>query len=252
MTPGALLVAGGTSDTTTSLSSSEAYGFATVNTDQSDYRPGSAVTISGRGFKPGETVAIQLLESPLIDTHGPYAIAADANGNIADSSFVTDIHDLNVRFYLTATGLTSGSIAQNTFTDSTNDSTSVTLTCDSAKVPLFNTLNCVATVKDTAATPNNGTPQGTIAFTESPTSIGTIGSPCTMNGGGCTVTFNAQTIESGTIRATYTSSSSNWASGSSATLGVTVTADGSGGMSVSPGSTSAGTSGNSYTFSFTL
>src|SRR3989454_775196 len=106
---GRLLVAGGSS------ASAELYGFATVKTDAADYPPGSTVTITGSGWQPGETVTLTLVESPLIDTHGPYTTVADASGNISDSSFVTDLHDLNIRFYLTAVG--SVSQAQTTFTD---------------------------------------------------------------------------------------------------------------------------------------
>src|SRR5207245_6942425 len=40
---------------------------ATVMTDQADYAPGSIVTITGSGWQPGETVTLQLVESPLID-----------------------------------------------------------------------------------------------------------------------------------------------------------------------------------------
>jgi hypothetical protein len=117
LTPGALVVVGGTGDGTTALSSAELYGFATVSTDHSDYAPGKTVTITGSGFKPGEAVALQLLESPFIDTHGPLNVTADGNGNISDSSFATDSHDVNVRFYLTATGAISGTVAESTFTD---------------------------------------------------------------------------------------------------------------------------------------
>ncbi len=96
-TDGLLLVAGGKNDTGT-LASSELYGFATVKTDAADYPPGSTVTITGSGWQHGETVTLTLVESPLIDTHGPYTTVADASGNISDNSFVTDIHDLNIRF----------------------------------------------------------------------------------------------------------------------------------------------------------
>jgi len=61
---------------------------------------------------------LQLLESPQIDTHGPFTAVADANGNIFGNSFITDSHDIGVLFYLTATG--SVSRAQTTFMDSGN------------------------------------------------------------------------------------------------------------------------------------
>jgi trimeric autotransporter adhesin len=115
---GLLLVAGGNDASTppNTLASTELYGFATVKTDQADYAPGTIVTITGSGWTPGETVTLTLVESPLIDTHGPFTVTADASGNISNSSFVTDSHDLNVKFILTAVG--SASQAQTTFTDS--------------------------------------------------------------------------------------------------------------------------------------
>jgi hypothetical protein len=114
---GLLLVAGGNDASTpaNTLSSAELYGFATVKTDAADYPPGTTVNITGSGWQPGEAVTLTLVESPLIDTHGPYTVTADANGNISDSSFTTDFHDLNVGFTLTATG--SVSQAQTIFTD---------------------------------------------------------------------------------------------------------------------------------------
>src|SRR3989441_769289 len=106
---GRVLIAGGSS------ASAELYGFATVKTDAADYPPGTTVNITGSGWQPGETVTLTLVESPLIDTHGPFTTVADGNGNISISSFVTDTHDLLVRFSLTAAGAQSQ--AQNTFTD---------------------------------------------------------------------------------------------------------------------------------------
>src|SRR5438128_10658947 len=98
---GRVLIAGGSS------ASAELYGFATVKTDKADYPPGTTVNITGSGWQPGEIVALTLVESPLIDTHGPYPVQADASGNISDSSFTTDEHDLNIKFYLTAAGSVS-------------------------------------------------------------------------------------------------------------------------------------------------
>src|SRR5207245_1497761 len=87
----------------------------TVMTDQADYAPGTIVTITGSGWQPGETVTLSMVESPLIDTHPTMTAVADAFGNISNNQFSPDMHDLDVRFYLTATG--SQSQAQNTFTD---------------------------------------------------------------------------------------------------------------------------------------
>ena len=92
---------------------------ATVTTDSSDYTPGSKVTITGSGFQPGETVSLQLVENPDADGDSPiqWTVIADSNGNFTDSSFVTDNADVGVTFTLTATGQSSGSVAQTTFTD---------------------------------------------------------------------------------------------------------------------------------------
>src|SRR5204863_6441433 len=76
---GLLLVAGGKDAKDNTLQSSELYGFATVKTDKADYPPGTTVNITGSGWQPGEIVALTLVESPLIDTHGPYAVQADAS-----------------------------------------------------------------------------------------------------------------------------------------------------------------------------
>jgi len=116
---GMAIVAGGSN-----LASAELYGFATIKTDASDYPPGTNVHITGSGWEPGESVALTLVESPLIDTHGPYSVVADASGNISDNSFTTDEHDLNVGFALTAAG--SKSQAFNAFTDGDVGTVSVT------------------------------------------------------------------------------------------------------------------------------
>src|SRR5436309_10583160 len=95
---GRVFIAGGSS------ASAELYGFATVKTDAADYPPGTIVTITGTGWQPGETVTLTLVESPLIDTHPTMTAVADAFGNISNNQFSPDVHDVDVRFYLTATG----------------------------------------------------------------------------------------------------------------------------------------------------
>lgn len=111
---GVALVAGGSGS-----QSSELYGFATVKTDDDDYNPGDIVNISGSGWQPGETVTLVLHEDA--DFHGDLALTAvaDAFGNIANSEYAPEAHDLGVRFYLTAGGGTSNFQAQTTFTDGT-------------------------------------------------------------------------------------------------------------------------------------
>src|SRR3989475_814288 len=199
---GLLLVAGGKDAATppNALASTEVYGFATVKTDKSDYAPGTTVTITGSGWKPGETVTLTLVESPLIDTHGPYTVTVQPDGTFSDSSFTTDIHDISVKFTLTAVG--SASQAQTIFWDnkgltvqfagtgsgsvSGNDNTTSTngvITCADSSGNASGTC--------TFQTGNNDT----ITLTETPTSPSTFG--------GWSVAGNA-TITSGTC----TSSSS--------------------------------------------
>jgi hypothetical protein len=129
-TDGVALLTGGSNQ-----SSTELYGFATVKTDAADYAPGSVVTITGSGWKPGETVTLTLTESPLTDTHGPLTAVADANGNLLNNQFIPDSHDLNTKFTVAAVGAGSGFQAQNTFTDAPavkNYSATVSPTSDSA------------------------------------------------------------------------------------------------------------------------
>jgi len=117
---GLLLTAGGLNSSGT-LASAELYGFATVKTDASDYAPGSIVTITGTGWQPGEIVTLTLVESPLVDTHPVMSAVADGQGNIINTQFSPDDHDVSIRFFLTAVGSQSGYQAQNTFTDAIKD-----------------------------------------------------------------------------------------------------------------------------------
>jgi hypothetical protein len=100
---------------------------ATVMTDQADYAPGSIVTITGSGWQPGETVTLNFVESPLIDTHPDLYATADNTGNIFNNQFSPDAHDVDVTFTLTATGGTSGLQAQTTFTDGAVTSAIITI-----------------------------------------------------------------------------------------------------------------------------
>ena len=203
---GVLLVAGGNDANGNPLNSAEAYGFPTVQTDQSDYPPGTPVTITGSGFQPGETVTIQLVESPLIDTHGPYTVQADANGNISDSSFVTDVHDIDVRLYLTAAGQTSGFQAQNTFTDSQN-LTITFLGTGSGSVggTGYNCTDAAGTATGTCILGFNNNNVITLTATASPGStIGTWALSGVTITSGCTTGSSSCTVKMGTVAASVT------------------------------------------------
>src|SRR5437870_4535143 len=215
---GRLLVAGGSS------ASAELYGFATVKTDAADYPPGSIVSITGTGWQPGETVTLTLVESPLIDTHPTMTAVADAFGNISNNQFSPDVHDVDVRFYLTATG--SQSQAQNTFTDANNDANTLTVACTQTTLTSGSSTTCTATETDTAPTPNNGPPQGTVSWSISPADGTFSPTSCTLVTSGssskCTTTFTATSGGIATITGTYNRLNNNWASNTTGTLLVTV------------------------------
>jgi hypothetical protein len=108
----AFVVGGGPSD-------EEVYRFATIRTDKDDYAPGETVVITGTGWQPGEevTLLLQEVQHPLSHEDRTFTAVADANGNIFNSEFAPEEHDLGVRFYLTAFN-SSGLVAQATFLDS--------------------------------------------------------------------------------------------------------------------------------------
>jgi hypothetical protein len=134
-TDGLLLAFGGTN------ASTELYGFPTVKTDQTDYPPGTPVTITGSGWQPGETVTLTLAESPDLDTHPVMTAVADANGHIVNADFAPDLHDLDIRFYLTAVGSVSGRQAQNTFTDANRQINITGFSINSPSGATDNTMN---------------------------------------------------------------------------------------------------------------
>jgi hypothetical protein len=87
-----------------------------VMVDRVEYAPHDPVTISGRGWQPGETVSLRLHEEPSTHADRVLTETADASGGFIDTSFSPEQHDAGVAFTLTATG--SVSTAQTTFGDS--------------------------------------------------------------------------------------------------------------------------------------
>jgi len=136
---------------------------ATVMTDQSDYAPGTIVTITGSGWQPGETVTLSFVESPLIDTHPDLTAVADPSGNIFNNQFSPDSHDINITFTLTATGGTSGLQAQTTFTDANNPTLTITITGSGSvtAVRSSGSANISSCTGGTCTFSNSGTPQAT-------------------------------------------------------------------------------------------
>ncbi len=88
-----------------------------MKTDKDDYAPGEAVTITGDGWQPGETVTLVLHEVDNPEPHDDLTLNAVANsaGKIFNNQFAPEQHDIGVRFYLTASGVQSQ--AMTTFTD---------------------------------------------------------------------------------------------------------------------------------------
>src|SRR5437867_2489756 len=108
---------------------------ATVRTGQTDYAAGDIAFITGSGWEPGEIVALEFTEAPLLhpaDTLYTVAeVIADGAGNIY-SGYVVPGHDVGQTFTLTATGQTSGLTVQTTFTNNLGSA--------STPVPLTTTL----------------------------------------------------------------------------------------------------------------
>jgi len=99
----------------------EQYRFATIKTDKDDYAPGQHAVITGTGWQPGEQVKLVFQEDPAVHDDYELMLTADGQGNIYTDQWAPEQHDLNVRFYLTASD--SKSKAQTTFTDGNLSST---------------------------------------------------------------------------------------------------------------------------------
>jgi len=204
-TDGLLLLAGGYSSTPDSpLPTAEVFGFATLKTDQDDYPPGQQVFISGSGWEPGDTVNLTLHETgiPTPDPDIILTVTADAAGNIVENTFYTDIHDVGVRFYLTAVGTRSQ--AQWTFTDAPKPNVTINSVSDAVLGP-----------SDTSTTVNWKANQGSGTFSVrvggTDCSTGTqvaSGSYPTADSNVDTVVMSASLIEgSNTIRVCVTAGS---------------------------------------------
>jgi hypothetical protein len=107
---------------------------ATVATDYPDYAPGEVVAITGAGWEPGETVVLVLHEDPAECPERELTAIADDEGDIANSDFVVDEHDVGVTFSVTATGLTSGLTAETTFTDACGQGQVADPTCSTSSI----------------------------------------------------------------------------------------------------------------------
>src|ERR1051325_8545026 len=114
-----VLVVGGADSGGAVLSSSSvlASNTSAISTDKMDYAPGETAHISGRGFTAGETVRVKIHEDPHTPQERGFDIVADADGSFTGDYLVMD-YDLDMKFIVSARGLTSGATAHTTFTDS--------------------------------------------------------------------------------------------------------------------------------------
>lgn len=91
-----------------------------MQTDRADYVPGKTVIIAGNGFQAVETVQLVItnLTDPTVTgaEFAPWTVTADDSGNFTTTWTVTS-NELGMTLQLTATGVTSGLVAQTTFTD---------------------------------------------------------------------------------------------------------------------------------------
>ena len=111
----------------------EAYRHATITTDKDDYAPGEPAVITGSGWQPGEAVTLTFQEDPAVHDDYVLPVVADANGNVFWDQWAPELHDLYVRFYLTAAG--SRSRAQTTFTDALKSTATIAPTSATVGVP---------------------------------------------------------------------------------------------------------------------
>src|SRR6266511_3826987 len=108
---------------------------ATVSTDQADYPPGSTAYITGSGFLAGETVQCQVLHADGTPStgadHDPWPVVADDAGGFQTTWHVCEDDCVGSTLELTATGQTSGLIAQTRFTDASSADMQVVSNSDS-------------------------------------------------------------------------------------------------------------------------
>ncbi len=186
---------------------------ATITVDKTDYVPGETVVITGSGFQPGETVDFLLHVEPLTspDTTLTSSVA-DENGNFVNSTFVVRESDANVTLTLTATGESSGLVAQTIFTDIVLNTLNVIKTVNWGT----STKNTSQTFQICAQGPSYTTPNcktigyqgGTLTWNPSLSGNYTVtetnpGSSWTVGGSGAVVTVPNQGTGTGTITNTY-------------------------------------------------
>ncbi len=174
---GEILVAGGENGGRY-LTDALTYRFATIASDKPDYAPGETSTLTGTGWKPGESVLLRVVTVPS-DQHRTEFTAvaqADGSGQVRYPGFAIDRSHLGVRFLATAVG--SESQAQATFTDAI--APQVTITTSPAVLTTGTPFTVTVTLGGTPA------PTGLVQLV---IDHATAGAPVAVGAGG-TTTFN--------------------------------------------------------------
>src|SRR5437867_3074028 len=209
---GTVLATGGFGGAQTALASSEAFFYSTLRSDKPDYSPGDTVTVTGEGWRPNETITINIHQSSG-DPDTTLIAIADDRGAFTNSEFQVNMFDGGVSFLATATGQGSGWTAQTAFTDhpgNTPHSTATGVVCSAANVLVNSTVTCTATVTDTSSAPGNRVnPPGTVSFTSSkagtfaPATCALVPVASSRDQSSCSVTFTPTEPGTHTITANY-------------------------------------------------
>lgn len=117
---GAALLVHASGDVFGSVGSASLRRIASVVTDKNDYQPTETAIIRGRGFAPGEVVAVSVRHLNTAtdgNGHAPFFVNANADGAFTTSWYVDPDDSLGSKFLLSGTGVASGVTGQSTFWD---------------------------------------------------------------------------------------------------------------------------------------
>src|SRR2546427_706818 len=184
------------------------------------------VTISSLAPNPG--VIGQVVTVTFTATNSPTAVTVKwGDGTAVDNlpgTATTDTHTyaLSGVFTVNVTATNSAGTGFATMSETVNKrTTSTTVVCSPASVPIGQPSTCTATVTDTNGAVGATTPAGSVSFTSSG-GAGTFSTPasCTLTAAGtCTVTFTPSSTTLSTITGAYTASDSRHAGSTSSGAG---------------------------------
>jgi len=157
---------------------------ATCSTDPSNAF-GSPVTLSSTGT--ATSPAVSSTSTPNDNAAGFYCWSAVYTPS-SDSSFA---------------GSSSTTTTNECFQTQTSskDATSTSISCTPSTITVTETSTCTVTIVDTIN--SESTPSGTVGFSSSSSTVGTVGASCTLTAGKCTVTFTGAAPGTATVTGTY-------------------------------------------------